>query len=141
MLASMTQLFEVWLHKSQLTGLIPDLSNCKDIYSLQLLDNKLPGILLASLVSHPRLENVCLANNKLQGPVPMFPSAITTDVRNCTNNFSADFGITCDQQVTTLLQIAGDLGYPELLSDSWFGTDACNWALFPATYKTRMFSW
>ncbi|CAK7344299.1 unnamed protein product [Dovyalis caffra] len=37
-------------------------------------------------------------------------------------------GVSCDQQVTTLLEIAGALGYPVNLSDNWKGNNACDWA-------------
>ncbi|CAK7344293.1 unnamed protein product [Dovyalis caffra] len=119
-LASMTQLSQVWLHVNKFTGPIQDLSNCKSNLDLQLRDNLLTGIVPCSLVSLPSLLNVSLSNNKLQGPDPAFPSTVTVDDYHSTNNFYADAGVPCDQQATTLLQIAGDFRHPVRLSDGWY---------------------
>ncbi|XP_050237128.1 receptor-like kinase TMK4 [Mercurialis annua] len=127
-LSSMTQLSQVWLHKNQFTGPIPDLSNCENIFDLQLRDNQFTGVVPASLVSLPRLVNVSLTNNKLQGPSPVFPSSVTTVVNDGKNNYCAGSGTPCDPQVTVLLEVAGAFGYPIRLSDDWTGNDAClNW--------------
>ncbi|WCJ27629.1 Leucine-rich repeat protein kinase family protein [Euphorbia peplus] len=124
-LESMTQLAQVWLHKNQFTGPIPDLSKSDNLFDLQLRDNQLTGMVPASLVSLPSLVNVTLANNKLQGPAPQFKSGVKVD-NSGKNNYCTTTEPKCDPQVTTLLQIAGGFGYPPILSDDWTGNDACN---------------
>ncbi|CAK7340909.1 unnamed protein product [Dovyalis caffra] len=125
-IGSMTQLSQVWLHKNQFTGPIPDLKECKSIFDLQLRDNQLTGMVPASLVSLPNLVNVSLSNNKLQGPAPRFPGTVIADkIEN--NNFCAPTGVPCNAQVMTLLEIAGGFGYPSILSDDWDGNDVCGW--------------
>ncbi|KAJ8774370.1 hypothetical protein K2173_011619 [Erythroxylum novogranatense] len=124
-LASMTQLVQVWLQKNQFTGPIPDLVNCKNIWDLQLRDNLLTGIVPDSLIALPALRNVSLSNNKLQGRKPVFPN-ITYVVNDGTNNYCADIGVACDPQVDILLAVAGGFGYPVSLSDKWQGNNACD---------------
>ncbi|KAJ9169692.1 hypothetical protein P3X46_017854 [Hevea brasiliensis] len=127
-LSSMTQLNQVWLMGNQFTGSIPDFSKCEFLFDLQLRENKFTGIVPASLITLPRLLNVSLSNNKLQGPVPEFPSNISLDID--ANNFCvATPGVPCNPQVKTMLEIAGAVEYQEILSDSWRGNDPCsNWA-------------
>ncbi|KAJ6435911.1 hypothetical protein OIU84_001020 [Salix udensis] len=125
-LPSMEQLSQVWLHKNQFTGPIPDLSKCKSLFDLQLRDNQFTGIFPDSLSSLPSLLNISFYNNKLQGPVPQFGKNVKVDTSGL-NNFCLDTaGVACDPQVTTLLEIAGGFGYPVMLSDSWKGNDACS---------------
>lgn len=127
-LSGMTQLRQVWLHKNQFTGPIPDLSKCESLFDLSLRDNQLTGVVPASVISLPALLNISLQNNKLQGPYPLFPSKVqkvSLDHNNFCKN-SSDAATPCDPQVTTLLQIAGDMGYPAILSDSWEGNNACD---------------
>ncbi|KAF3455497.1 hypothetical protein FNV43_RR00126 [Rhamnella rubrinervis] len=123
-LSTMSQLYQVWLHKNQFTGPIPDLSKCASLFDLQLRDNQFTGVVPASLMSISSLRNVSLANNKLQGPMPVFPSNVKLDLSG-TNSFCKDIPGPCDTQVTTLLEVAGALGYPLRLADSWEGNDAC----------------
>ncbi|KAJ0014827.1 hypothetical protein Pint_21644 [Pistacia integerrima] len=126
-LSWMTQLKQVWLHQNQFTGPVTDLSNCVDLFDLSLRDNQLTGVLPASIVSLPALINISLINNKLQGPYPAFPSSVKKiflDHNNFCKN-SAEAGSPCDAQVATLLQIAGAMYYPSVLSDSWPGNNAC----------------
>ncbi|KAF3456656.1 hypothetical protein FNV43_RR01310 [Rhamnella rubrinervis] len=92
--------------------------------NLQLRDNQFTGVVPASLMSISSLRNVSLANNKLQGPMPVFPSNVKLDLSG-TNSFCKDIPGPCDTQVTTLLEVAGALGYPLRLADSWEGNDAC----------------
>ncbi|XP_012085845.1 receptor-like kinase TMK4 [Jatropha curcas] len=127
-LSSMTQLKQVWLHRNKFSGPISDFSNCKSLFDLQISDNRFTGIVPASLISLPQLLNVSLSNNKLQGAVPEFSSNVR--VSDGINNFCVSTpGVPCDQQVNIMLEIAGALGYPEALSKSWRGNDACeNWA-------------
>ncbi|KAJ6372785.1 hypothetical protein OIU76_027167 [Salix suchowensis] len=98
-LPSMEQLSQVWLHKNQFTGPIPDLSKCKSLFDLQLRDNQFTGIFPVSLSSLP---------------VVLIIFCVDTA------------GVACDPQVTTLLEIAGGFGYPVMLSDSWKGNEACS---------------
>ena len=126
-LSAMTDLTQVWLQENAFTGPIPDLSNCTQLYDLKLRDNQLTGIVPSSLMSLPRLGNVTLKNNKLQGPVPVFSSGVEVELDN--NKFCKTTAGACDSQVTTLLEVAGALGYPTTLADSWPGDDACQqWA-------------
>ncbi|KAJ6305729.1 hypothetical protein OIU78_021132 [Salix suchowensis] len=128
-IGSMTQLAQVWLHKNEFTGPIPDLTECKSIFDLQLRDNQLSGIVPASLVSLPKLVNVSLSNNKFQGPVPQFPPSVTKVDNNVGNNkYCAPPGVSCDAQVMAMLEIAGGFGYPSILSDGWDDNNACGWA-------------
>ncbi|KAL4390717.1 hypothetical protein AHAS_Ahas03G0173000 [Arachis hypogaea] len=71
-LSNMTQLSQLWLHKNQFTGGIPDLSKCDSLFDLQLRDNKLTGVVSSLLMAFPSLKNVSLNNNELQGPMPVF---------------------------------------------------------------------
>ncbi|OVA12989.1 Protein kinase domain [Macleaya cordata] len=123
-LGTMTQLSQVWLHKNMFTGPIPDLSNCTSLFDLQLRDNRLTGIVPPTLTSLPQLLNVSLANNKLQGPYPGFKNGVNVVIGD-TNNFCTTKPGPCDPQVMTLLTIAGALGYPNSLADSWVGNNPC----------------
>ncbi|XP_062109252.1 receptor-like kinase TMK4 [Humulus lupulus] len=125
-LANMTSLYQVWLHKNLFTGPIPDLSHLDTLFDLQLRDNLLTGIVPTSLSSIPSLRNITLANNKLQGPMPSFPKSVTNVELDGTNSFCKDTPGPCDAQVTALLDVAGDLGYPTLLANSWKTNDACS---------------
>lgn len=123
-LSKMTQLTQAWLHVNQFTGPIPDLSKCESLFDLQLRDNLLTGIVPASLISLPSIQNVSLDNNKLQGPVPSNPKNIQLTYAGV-NTFCRASPGPCDPQVTTLLEVAGALGYPMMLANSWAGNDAC----------------
>lgn len=139
-LSSMTQLQQVWLHNNKFSGPVPDLSKCENIFDLSLRDNQLTGVLPASIVSLPRLVNISLQNNKLQGPYPDFATTVKVSLDN--NNFclnSTDAGKPCDPQVTTLLNIAGAMGYPLVLAQSWEGNDACNgWSFVSCDLQRRV---
>ncbi|KAJ6757319.1 hypothetical protein OIU74_026546 [Salix koriyanagi] len=128
-IGSMTQLSQVWLHMNRFTGPIPDLTECKTIFDLQLRDNQFTGIVPASLVSLPNLVNISLSNNKFQGPVPQFPPSVITVKNEGSNKYCAGPGVPCDALVMILLEIAGGFGYPSTLSDKWDGSDACGWPL------------
>lgn len=126
--SGMTALTQVWLHANKFTGVIPDLSACTEIFDLQLRDNQFSGIVSPSIVSLPKLLNVTLQNNRLQGPMPDFPKTVlNVSLGNeNTNRFCRNVSGDCDPQVSVLLQVAGALGYPIKLADSWTGNDACN---------------
>lgn len=123
--SGMTQLAQVWLHANKFSGEIPDLSACTEIFDLQLRDNEFTGIVPTSLVSLPKLLNVTLQNNMLQGPMPEFPKTVVT-VNLGNNKFCRNTTGDCDPQVSALLQVAGALGYPVKLAEAWTGNDACN---------------
>ncbi|CAB4293737.1 unnamed protein product [Prunus armeniaca] len=124
-LSNMIQLNQVWLHKNQFTGPIPDISKCETLFDLQLRDNLLTGIVPATLMSSTALQNVSLDYNKLQGPLPVFGSNVRATFDG-TNSFCQTKPGPCDPQVNTLLEVAGALGYPILLAESWEGNNACD---------------
>ncbi|GAB4851869.1 Receptor-like kinase tmk4 [Ancistrocladus abbreviatus] len=124
-IGTMPQLVQVWLHVNAFTGPIPDLSNCTNVFDLQLRDNQLTGVVPSSVMSLPNLQNITLQNNKLQGPWPAFPKTVKTAI-GMTNSFCLSTPGPCDPQVTTLLEVAGALGYPMTLAESWQGNNACN---------------
>lgn len=87
----------------------------------------LTGVVPPSVMKLPRLVNITLTNNKLQGPYPQFSSNVKVDL-GTTNGFCLDKPGPCDPQVSALLDVAGALGYPMSLAESWNGNDACqNW--------------
>ncbi|XP_019179976.1 PREDICTED: receptor-like kinase TMK4 [Ipomoea nil] len=122
-LSSMTQLSQVWLHANAFTGPIPDLSKCVNLFDLQLRDNQLTGVVPVSITGLPKLVNITLQNNNLQGPMPEFGNNVK---KNLGNGFCNDKPGPCDPQVTALLAVAGGLGYPITLAQSWEGNNACN---------------
>ena len=125
-LSSMTQLNQVWLQANAFAGVIPDLSKCTDIFDLQLRDNKLTDLVPRSLISLPKLVNITLQNNKLQGPMPVFKNPVVSLIGSLRNNrFCLDIPGECDHQVTALLEVAGALGSPMSLAESWQGNNAC----------------
>ncbi|XP_047317654.1 receptor-like kinase TMK4 [Impatiens glandulifera] len=126
-LSSMTQLSQIWLQANQFTGPLPDLVNCTDIFDLQLRDNQLTGVIPKSVMNLPKLVNISLQNNKIQGPMPVFGSKVKVELGQ-TNSFCKDTPGPCDDQVTALLSVAGAIEYPMQLAQSWQGNDACsNW--------------
>ncbi|KAG7583131.1 Protein kinase domain [Arabidopsis suecica] len=127
-LSSMTSLSQAWLHKNQFFGPIPDLSKSENLFDLQLRDNQLTGIVPPTLLSLASLKNISLDNNKFQGPLPLFSSEVKVTVDH--NEFcTTKAGQSCSPQVMTLLAVAGGLGYPSMLAESWQGDDACSgWA-------------
>nr|GMD67999.1 receptor-like kinase TMK4 [Ipomoea batatas] len=126
-LSSMAQLSQVWLHANVFTGPIPDLSKCVNLFDLQLRDNRLTGVVPVSITSLPKLVNITLQNNNLQGPMPEFGKNVKNNVGN---TFCKDTPGPCDPQVTALLAVAGGFGYPITLAQSWEGNNPCNnnWA-------------
>lgn len=122
----MPGLTQVWIHVNRFTGPIPDLSNATGLFDLQLRDNQLTGPIPDSLTALQSLKNVSLQNNMFQGPVPRFSSGMQVSLGN-TNGFCNTSPGPCDPQVTTLLEIAGDLGYPIPLAKSWTGNNPCIW--------------
>ncbi|KAL7618759.1 hypothetical protein Lser_V15G02707 [Lactuca serriola] len=129
-LSSMNQLSQAWLQVNTFTGAIPDLSNCTILFDLQLRDNQLTGLVPQSLMSLPKLENIAIQNNKLQGPLPVFQPRVHSELGTDTNSFCLSTPGPCDPQVTSLLDVAGALGYPMSLAQSWKDNDACKGWIF-----------
>ncbi|XP_073046693.1 receptor-like kinase TMK4 [Primulina eburnea] len=123
-LANMAQLTQVWLQENAFSGGIPDLSKCVNLFDLQLRDNKFTGVLPPSLMTLPNLVNITLQNNKLQGPYPKFSDNVHTTI-GTTNSFCLQQPGPCDPQVSILIDVAGALGYPMSLAQSWTGNNAC----------------
>lgn len=123
-LSSMSQLSQVWLHGNAFTGPVPDLSKCINLFDLQLRDNQFTGVIPPSLMELPELINISLQNNKFQGPVPVFKNGVKSTL-GTTNSFCRDTPGPCDPQVNVLLAVAGAIGYPMTLAESWEGNDAC----------------
>ncbi|KAK1426364.1 hypothetical protein QVD17_15035 [Tagetes erecta] len=123
----MTQLEQVWLQANLFSGAIPDLSNCSGLFDLQLRDNELTGLVPESLMGLGKLVNVTLQNNRLQGPLPVFNSGVVAELGSDedSNSFCLFTPGPCDVQVTVLLEVAGAIGYPMALAQSWKGNDAC----------------
>nr|XP_043613004.1 receptor-like kinase TMK4 [Erigeron canadensis] len=122
-ISSMTQLTQARLEANDFSGPIPDLSSCIALTDLQLGNNQLTGLVHNSLRNLPNLANITLQNNRLQGPLPVFRKSVESRLGN--NSFCLPTGEECDPQVTALLEIAKDLGYPMSLAESWKGNDAC----------------
>ncbi|XP_009794479.1 receptor-like kinase TMK4 isoform X1 [Nicotiana sylvestris] len=133
---NMTQLSQVWLHANSFTGSIPDLSNCESIFDLQLRDNQFTGVVPESVMTLPKLLNITLQNNKLQGPMPQFKDGVKFNL-GTTNSFCKDSPGPCDPQVTALLDVASGFGYPVSLAESWKGNDACKDWSFISCDTTR----
>ncbi|KAI7752165.1 hypothetical protein M8C21_022757 [Ambrosia artemisiifolia] len=126
----MSQISQVWLQANKFTGTIPDLSNCTILFDLQVRDNQLTGLVPDSLMGLPKLGNVSLQNNELQGPLPVFKTGVKAELGTDTNSFCLDTPGVCDPQVNALLAVAGAIGYPMSLAQSWKGNDACNGWIF-----------
>lgn len=122
-LVKMVSLSQAWLQKNDFTGPIPEIPNPTSLFDLQLRDNQFTGLVPSSLIS---IANISLQNNMLQGPLPPFGAGVNA-TRVANNNFCNDDPTSpCDAQVTTLLEVAGALGYPLTLAEAWKGNDACN---------------
>nr|XP_043631782.1 receptor-like kinase TMK4 [Erigeron canadensis] len=131
-LKDMTQLYQVWLQANEFTGEIPDLSKCVNLFDLQLRDNQFTGIVPSSLMNLPKLANVTLKNNKLQGELPVFRSGVMADVGGDSNSYCLTTPGPCDAQVSALLEVAKAIGFPMQLAESWRLNDACNKWIFVA---------
>lgn len=105
----MTELYQAWLHKNQFTGAIPDLSQCKSLFDLQLRDNQLTGVVPDSLMRLSSLKNVSLDNNELQGPVPVFGKGVTFTIDGI-NSFCLDTPGDCDPGLWFCFRLLRGLG-------------------------------
>ncbi|XP_074357194.1 receptor-like kinase TMK4 isoform X1 [Apium graveolens] len=124
-LSDMSQLSQVWLQQNSFTGQLPDLSKCVNLFDLQLRGNQFSGIVPPSLTELPKLVNISLQNNKLQGQLPVFKRGVDSSLGTDTNSFCRDTQGPCDPQVNVLLAVVGAMGYPVSLAESWKGNDAC----------------
>ncbi|KAL3358891.1 hypothetical protein AABB24_015800 [Solanum stoloniferum] len=123
-LGSMEQLTQAWIHVNKFEGPIPDLSLCINLVDIQLRDNSLTGVIPPSLTSLPKLTNASLQNNIFLGPIPGFKPNVQVTLGN-TNHFCNPFPGPCDPQVTILLDVAGAVGCPMILAESWAGNNPC----------------
>ncbi|KAL6582185.1 hypothetical protein OROMI_006199 [Orobanche minor] len=123
--ASITRILEqAWLHANMFLGGIRDISRCTSLFDLHWRDNRFTGEVPPSLMILPNLVSTTLQNNKLQGPFPEFPIGAKVDI-GTTNSFCLNRSGPCDPQVSTLLDVAADLGYPMSLAESCQGNNAC----------------
>lgn len=127
-LENMTSLTHIRLDGNSFTGPLPDLSKLISLEELNLRHNRFTGIVPFSLAKLPKLRNLYLANNLLQGPTPDFVnSQFDSDVGNGTNSFCSDEpGVACDSRVDVLLSIAESMGYPVVFAERWKGNDPCD---------------
>ncbi|KAG5586634.1 hypothetical protein H5410_047068 [Solanum commersonii] len=123
-LGSMEQLTQAWIHVNKFEGPIPDLSLCTNLVDIQLRDNSLTGVIPPSLISLPKLTNASLQNNIFLGPIPGFKPNVQVTLGN-TNHFCNPYPGPCDPQVTILLDVAGAVGCPMILAESWAGNNPC----------------
>ncbi|TMX01509.1 hypothetical protein EJD97_024365 [Solanum chilense] len=123
-LGSMEQLTQAWIHVNKFEGPIPDLSLCTNLIDIQLRDNSLTGRVPPSLTSLPKLTNASLQNNIFLGPIPGFKPNVQVTLGD-TNHFCNPFPGPCDPQVTILLDVAGAVGCPKTLAESWSGNNPC----------------
>ncbi|KAL6527969.1 hypothetical protein OROHE_014919 [Orobanche hederae] len=117
-LAESTNLVTFYASNASITGIVPD------IFGNKLRVNRFTGVVPPSLMILPNLVNITLQNYKLQGPFPEFPRGAKLDIGN-TNSFCLNRPGPCDPQVSTLLDVAADLGYPVSLAESWQGNNVC----------------
>ncbi|KAL7163341.1 hypothetical protein ACSBR2_039439 [Camellia fascicularis] len=124
---NMTKLTGLWLSLNNFSGQFLDFSRLTCLESFEMSDNSITGQVPTSLVNLPRLTNVRLMNNLLQGPTPKFNSSVMVDTENGSNSFCLlDPGVACDPRVNTLLLIAESVGYPTVFAKKWEGNDPCN---------------
>ncbi|KAK4374801.1 hypothetical protein RND71_005478 [Anisodus tanguticus] len=124
-IGSMEQVTQVWIHVNKFSGPIPDLSGCINLIDLQLRDNSLTGAIPPSLTNLPKLANVSLQNNIFLGPMPGFKPSVQVSLGN-TNHFCNPGPGPCDPQVTILIEVAGAVGCPMTIAESWSGNNPCN---------------
>ncbi|KAJ8558275.1 hypothetical protein K7X08_005041 [Anisodus acutangulus] len=124
-IGSMEQVTQVWIHVNKFSGPISDLSGCINLIDLQLRDNSLTGAIPPSLTNLPKLANVSLQNNIFLGPMPGFKPSVQVSLGN-TNHFCNPGPGPCDPQVTLLIEVAGAVGCPMSIAQSWSGNNPCN---------------
>ncbi|TVU16685.1 hypothetical protein EJB05_40260, partial [Eragrostis curvula] len=126
--ATMTNLVQLWLHGNDFSGPVPDgISSCTALTSLKLNNNRLVGLVPPGLAAIPGLHEVTLDNNSLRGPVPALK---TSNFTFSHNGFCSDKpGDACSPEVTALLQFLAQAEYPTAIVNSWSGGNPCspNW--------------
>ncbi|KAG2317300.1 hypothetical protein Bca52824_020422 [Brassica carinata] len=107
-LSGMTSLSQAWLHKNQFTA----------------NRNRIPVPLTAR-----KPQEHFSRQQQVPRPSPSFPPEVEKVTADHNYFCTTKPGDPCDAQVTTLLAVAGGLGYPSMLAESWQGNDACErWA-------------
>ncbi|KAM0852098.1 hypothetical protein ACQ4PT_051988 [Festuca glaucescens] len=125
--AAMTNLKLLWIQSNKFTGPIPDFSNSR-LESFNIRDNRLTGVVPASLFEIKTLLNVSLTNNLFQGPMPNMHNVSVDLVGDTVSRFCLSKPGPCDPLVTTLLEVAAGFGYPAQLAETWNGNTPCgNW--------------
>ncbi|KAL0403669.1 UNVERIFIED_CONTAM: Receptor-like kinase TMK4 [Sesamum radiatum] len=134
-LTDSTNLVTFYASNASIVGYIPDIfGSFPNLQNLRLSYNDLNGSLPGSF-SGSEIQNLWLNNQKrgLSGGIDVlanmaqlyqFPSGVQVTI-GTTNSFCLDKPGPCDPQVTTLLEVAGALGYPMSLAESWQGNNAC----------------
>ncbi|OMO52213.1 hypothetical protein COLO4_37352 [Corchorus olitorius] len=108
--------------KANLTGQIPEIFQSFPLETLSLATNNLFGPLPNSF-RNSTIQKISLHSQMLSGPIEVL-STMTNLIG-----------------VTSLLEIAADLGYPLELSDAWTGNDACrNWRFVKCDSKNSIIS-
>ncbi|KAG6399086.1 hypothetical protein SASPL_140560 [Salvia splendens] len=125
-LQNMTQLTQIWLHRNDFSGPLPDFTGLIQLQDLSLRQNSFTGPVPDSLVGLATLATVNLTSNKLQGKTPKFGGAVKVDMSPGSNSFCLpDPGVECDSRVNALLDVARNFGYPATFADNWKGNDPC----------------
>ncbi|KAI4966471.1 hypothetical protein ZWY2020_040834 [Hordeum vulgare] len=125
--AAMKNLRLLWIQSNKFTGPIPDFSNSQ-LEAFNVRDNRLTGVVPASLYEIKTLRNVSLTNNLFQGPMPDFRGVNVDLAADTVSRFCQSRPGPCDPLVTTLLAVAAGFGYPAELAETWNGNTPCgNW--------------
>ncbi|XBH56088.1 hypothetical protein VPH35_078005 [Triticum aestivum] len=125
--AAMKNLRLLWIQSNKFTGPIPDFSNSQ-LEAFNVRDNRLTGVVPASLYEIKTLRNVSLTNNLFQGPMPDFRGVNVDLAADTVSRFCQSRPGPCDPLVTTLLSVAAGFGYPAELAETWNGNTPCgNW--------------
>ncbi|CAJ2671706.1 unnamed protein product [Trifolium pratense] len=120
-ISKMRNLSQAWLHHNNFKGHIPNMSNCINLFDLQLQSNSLDGLVPPSLFSLTSLNIISLEENRLQGPLPEFRKGVNATFEH--NNFCRSDVGPCDSQIMILYEIIDALGSPVFLATQ--GNNAC----------------
>ncbi|KAL6659781.1 hypothetical protein ACP70R_002610 [Stipagrostis hirtigluma subsp. patula] len=125
-LASLKSLETLWIQSNAFSGPIPDFSN-SPLVQFNVRDNRLTGVVPASLMGIATLQNVTLSNNLFQGPMPVFTAdGVKVEMDNGNGFCQNKVNVPCDPLVITLLDVASGFGYPLVLAQSWTGNNPCD---------------
>lgn len=120
---AMPALKVLWLQVNDLTGPIPDeLADATGLTDLRLNNNLLVGQVPPGL-SNLSISTAFLNGNYLSGQMPSFPTGanVTLD----TADFCTTDGSPCSTQINALVQFLKAAGYPQILSQTWIGSNPC----------------